>query len=99
MTQVMGTSVPGKGPRCGFGFWSEAGAHHPSQRMVMMVDIKVGIAEGVTAPPPSGIAHMQMDSFSPHNNLVLWVLLLPPFTEEETEAPGVCVACQRGEGQ
>lgn len=87
MTQVVGTSVPGKGPRCGFGLWSEAGAHHPSQRMVKMMEIKVGTAEGITVPPPSGIAHIQMNSFSLQNNLVLWVLLSPHFTEEETEAP------------
>ena len=47
MTQVVGTLVPGKGPRWRFGFWNKAGAHHPSPRMVMKMEIKVGTAEGV----------------------------------------------------
>lgn len=56
VTQVMGTwrYQARKGPREWIWFLGEAGAHHLSQRMVMMVDIKMGIAEGVCA---SSIRH------------------------------------------
>lgn len=47
MTQVVGILVSGKGPRWGSGFWSKAGAHHPSPRMVLRMEIKVGTVGGV----------------------------------------------------